>query len=110
MAYIISKPNFNMEHKASIEKFFTEYIDSIMDDYDMGIRLADKKQTIENYLTMKFKVMIQTTQESSLDLNNPIVARAFQNEANYVTGRSKKREKIRHRVRDSLKTKYPKKS
>ena len=110
MAYIVTKPNFNMNHKESIEEFFTEYIDSIMEDYDMGIRLTDKKQTIENYLTMKFKVLINSTEQHSLDLNNPIVARAFQNEANYVTGRTKKREKIRHRVRDSLKTKYPKKS
>ena len=109
MAYIVTKPNFNMKHKESIEEFFTQYIDSIMEDYDMGIRLTDKKQTIENYLTMKFKVLINSTEQCCLDLNNPIVARAFQNEANYVTGRTKKREKIRHRVRDSLKTKYPKK-
>lgn len=107
MAYSTSKQNLSMENKDFIEKFFSEYINSIMNDYDMGIRLTDKKQTIENYLTMKFKIIMDSTQKCSLDLNDPIVARALQNEENFITSRSKKREKIRHKVRDSLKTRYP---
>ena len=110
MSTFVSCANFTMNHNENsknIKEFFDEYINSIMEDYESGIRVLDKKQTIKNYLTMKFNILLNEVIKNELDLNDPIVARALQNEENFITSRSKKREKIRHRVRDSIKTKYP---
>lgn len=87
-----------------IAMFFEEYIGRIMKDHDSGIKIKQDKKSIKNYLTLQFRQVydeLQTLDLIEFDMNNPLFARAIQNDDRYksITGRSKQREKIRRSMR-----------